>query len=229
MKKTLLLSTISSTFLTIIILSFLGFKASSKSQILNTSEIGSILVWPGKASEIPSGWVLCDGRDLLKRDYSKLYSKLSTLWNTDEGTSKDFFRVPDLRGVFVRGVNGSRKDKYRDEALKNRKRLAVSSSYGTNDPGSFQIDWFEEHNHGGGNHDHGDGSHIHGISTFDGDASGNETGSDSGNKYARRVGQKTHYSGRIIERSGNIIDKSGGNETRPKNAYVHFIVFTGVN
>lgn len=229
MKKPIILTSLISTVFTLSILVLFGFKSNEASppQVV-TDEIGSIVVWPGMQSEIPDGWILCDGRDISKNKYNELYEKLSTLWSTDVGTGADFFRVPDLRGVFIRGVNSTRNDKYRDEALNYRERLSNSSSFGVNDPGSFQNDAFQQHNHGGGKHKHQTGKHSHALDVWDGNnvPSGKASAAYIGTK--QRGTTSTKRSSVTVYESDKIIDDQGSVETRSKNAYVHFIIYSGV-
>lgn len=61
---------------------------------------GSIVAFGGDVA--PSGWLLCNGKLLLKTDYADLYNAIGTNWGSD--TALDF-RLPDLRGQFLRGVD----------------------------------------------------------------------------------------------------------------------------
>jgi hypothetical protein len=48
----------------------------------------------------PAGWLLCDGRSLLRSDYPNLFAVIGTSHGAADGTH---FNVPDLRGRFPRG------------------------------------------------------------------------------------------------------------------------------
>ncbi len=77
------------------------------------SSIGS----DGTTLLIKNGWALCNGASISQSVYSQLFANLSTTWNTaarQDGVggnyvapSAGFFRIPDLRGVFLRGVGTS--------------------------------------------------------------------------------------------------------------------------
>jgi microcystin-dependent protein len=55
------------------------------------------------------GWVECDGRDLLIKDFRELYKATENNWGT--GSLNLTFKVPDLRGAFLRGLDsGGGKD-----------------------------------------------------------------------------------------------------------------------
>lgn len=52
---------------------------------------------------VPSqGWLKCNGAAILKASYPRLFAMIGTIWNTG-GESSLQFRIPDYRGVFVRG------------------------------------------------------------------------------------------------------------------------------
>lgn len=66
---------------------------------------------------IKNGWALCNGASISQATYDQLFTNIGTTWNTgarQDGTggnysapSGGFFRIPDLRGVFLRGVGTS--------------------------------------------------------------------------------------------------------------------------
>lgn len=47
------------------------------------------------------GWLLCDGRQLKISTYPALYGALGNLYGGDAG----YFKLPDCRGMFLRGVD----------------------------------------------------------------------------------------------------------------------------
>jgi hypothetical protein len=49
----------------------------------------------------PSGWLACNGSTINRVTYARLFAAISTLYGAGNGTST--FRLPDLRGYFVRG------------------------------------------------------------------------------------------------------------------------------
>lgn len=67
----------------------------------NTIPIGSIVMYPSLT--VPDGWFECDGRDLDINDYPELFAILSYKYTTAVDGPK--FKVPDLRGLFVRGLD----------------------------------------------------------------------------------------------------------------------------
>lgn len=72
---------------------------------------GSIMPYAGATA--PAGWQLCDGSAISQATYYDLFAAIGTAWNTAtnpttasaySAPSAGLFRVPDLRGVFMRGV-----------------------------------------------------------------------------------------------------------------------------
>lgn len=78
---------------------------SSKIQSL---PVGSIVAFGGQDSAIPSGWLLCDGSVKQRVNYPDLANILSGNWNNPAGSgTNSTFLVPDLQGMFLRGVDKS--------------------------------------------------------------------------------------------------------------------------
>ncbi|MDE6097920.1 MAG: phage tail protein [Muribaculaceae bacterium] len=63
--------------------------------------VGVILIFPYECT--PDGFIPCDGRQLDKQEYRKLYELIGDTFGAD-ATS---FKIPDLRGKFVRGYDDS--------------------------------------------------------------------------------------------------------------------------
>lgn len=145
------------------------------------------------------GWLLCDGTELAVAEYPELYASIGTAFGGDKDASR--FRLPDLRGRFVRGVNGSAKDGDPDAA--SRPSIAPGG-YTGNRVGSVQDDAFQGHHHA--------------TSAINGDREGN-WGGGAGSKpkgNAAWIGDATTDGTRGVPRFST--------ETRPKNVYVHWIV-----
>lgn len=49
---------------------------------------------------LPTGWIPCDGRDLLVVDYPNLFAAIGTVWGS---SGSGHFNVPDLRGKVLVG------------------------------------------------------------------------------------------------------------------------------
>lgn len=155
---------------------------------------GTIVAFGGE--NIPSGWMLCDGTPLSSRQYRRLYSAISTNWGggyTDAVKLGDF-NLPDLRGMFLRGVTGTRNGPdFIDPDAALRVNTVVGGNAG-NAVGSAQMDMFRSHTH----------SYNPKVNNYaDGRGGGGATpGSDS----------------------TRDTSPAGGNESRPKNVYVNYII-----
>ena len=62
--------------------------------------IGTISPFGGSA--IPSGYLLCNGAEVLKTTYAELYAVIGDAFGTASDNTK--FKLPDLRGEFLRGA-----------------------------------------------------------------------------------------------------------------------------
>lgn len=55
----------------------------------------------------PAGWLACDGSTVSRATYAALFAAIGTTFNTG-GEAGTVFRLPDLRGEFVRGWDAGR-------------------------------------------------------------------------------------------------------------------------
>jgi microcystin-dependent protein len=149
---------------------------------------GAIVAFGG--ADIPSGWKLCDGSILTTNQYYRLWLAIGYNWGKS-GTYD--FRLPDLRGHFLRGRDGGAA---RDPDRTVRTALYTGGATG-DAVGSVQTDGFKSHTH----------TWMFGLQ---GDDSG------SGSSYQEYT--------RIPGTSTDSIAYTGGNETRPVNAYVNYII-----
>ena len=51
----------------------------------------------------PAGWLICNGQTVSRSTYADLFAAVGELWGAGDGVST--FRVPDLRGEFLRGAD----------------------------------------------------------------------------------------------------------------------------
>jgi microcystin-dependent protein len=74
--------------------------------------IGSIIMWPGDISNIPYGYLICDGRTLDKTEvegnsiieiYGKLFEKIGYKYGSVEGDSNKF-KLPNMIERFPLGI-----------------------------------------------------------------------------------------------------------------------------
>lgn len=71
-----------------------------------TSMAGEIKMWAGNT--IPKGWLSCDGSEVSKATYPKLYQAIGDLWGTPTNSSN--FMLPNLNGRVPVGYNSSDTD-----------------------------------------------------------------------------------------------------------------------
>ena len=96
---------------------------------------GCIIPFAGPAENIPAGWLLCDGNAVSRSTYINLYNAIGVAWGTGDGAST--FNLPDLRGMFLRGVAGT--DTVGDPDASTRLANANGGNPGNN-VGSYQGD-----------------------------------------------------------------------------------------
>lgn len=76
--------------------------------VTDTFPVGTILMYGSDVSDDTlqkSNFVYCDGRPLSRTEYPELFKVIGTSFG--KGAHKDKFSLPNLTGVFPRGVNGS--------------------------------------------------------------------------------------------------------------------------
>ncbi len=69
----------------------------------NFTPIGAIIQYSG--SNIPSGWLLCNGNAISRTSYSSLYSAIGTSYGVGDGSTT--FNIPDLRSRIGVGYNST--------------------------------------------------------------------------------------------------------------------------
>lgn len=105
----------------------------------NGSPPGTIIAYAGMT--VPVGWLPCDGQEVSREQYSKLFEAIGTAWGY--GDQKQTFNVPDLRGFFLRGwAKGRLTDPDKDIRRSDRPGQSKGDSVG-----SVQDSAFEQHRH----------------------------------------------------------------------------------
>lgn len=100
--------------------------------------VGSIVPFGGTSA--PIGWLLCDGLEYSRSRYADLFEVIGTAFGDGDGATT--FNVPDLRGVFIRGADGSTgRDPEADF------RSSLNGGNAGNSVGSLQRDAFQTHDH----------------------------------------------------------------------------------
>lgn len=148
--------------------------------------IGEVIMWAGTTA--PYGYLICNGSQVSRTTYSALFAIVGTSFGQGNGTTT--FHLPDLRGRFVRGLDGGAGV---DPDAASRTAMNTGGATGNN-VGSVQADAFE--------------AHVHGVIPTTG------VGVIDSPEQNLNGGAGTPYD----------TESTGGNETRPVNAYLNFII-----
>lgn len=159
--------------------------------------VATVLPYAGSAA--PTGYLLCDGSAVSRTTYSGLFAAIGITAGQGDGSTT--FNVPDYRGRFLRGVTGASS---RDPDAASRTAMGTGGNTGNN-VSSVQLGALESHQHEAPITDATPAAWLFGR---------------SGNSY--NGGQ---FNGLVTSLS-LLTKASGGNETRPINAYVNFIIKT---
>lgn len=68
---------------------------------------GTVKMWAGMVSKIPTDYKLCDGLEVLITDYPDLYENIGVSFG---GDGQNTFNLPDLRGRFIVGFDSANPD-----------------------------------------------------------------------------------------------------------------------
>ncbi len=173
---------------------------------------GMISPFAGPVNKIPSGWLLCDGSEVSRTEYAQLYDAIEVSWGTGDGSTT--FNLPDLRGMFLRGVSG---DSGNDEDAENRIVLHDNGGNTGNQVGSYQGDAIRNIT-----------GEIHGVVDDEGPLPGGSEGSGALSAYPRTGSNGTGGNGSYGGAHNFDFDASRivpvGSDNRPKNVYVNYII-----
>lgn len=66
--------------------------------------VGTVVDWMGQPDDrkIPGGWIFCDGRELSRVTYRRLYETISTAFGVGDGETT--FNVPNFNSKIAKGV-----------------------------------------------------------------------------------------------------------------------------
>jgi microcystin-dependent protein len=181
---------------------------------------GTVVAFAG--TQIPSGWLVADGRPLLQANYPQLYNAIGTAHGAglDEAkTQVGDFNLPDLRGRFIRGVSRSESGAASEndpDALQRAHPIGNSGNDG-NRVGSYQADTLASHTHAivPNPHSHALSNRIIGD-VRGGFNQGVAAGSGSGSIYDLGI--------KATEMSNLNVLAVGGSETRPRNIAMYYII-----
>ncbi|MFZ1677378.1 MAG: phage tail protein [Saprospiraceae bacterium] len=179
----------------------------------NVSPVPPGTILPFAGATVPSGYLACDGMEYSKSQYPNLYNAIQNIWGS--ASNGNNFKVPDFRGLFLRGVDGNAN---RDPDKSSRTSLVAGQNSGNN-VGSYQTDLTEKHSHTLFTQEDADPNNTQFV--------GNENTYPSVKAF-KGVGAWSVYN-IVSSPSGQepTMHKSksfGGNETRPINVYVLYII-----
>jgi microcystin-dependent protein len=153
---------------------------------------GFISAFGGTAA--PAGYLLCDGTSYLRAAFPTLFATIGTAYGSADSTH---FNVPDLRGMFTRGVTGTTGN---DPDASSRTALNPGGNTG-NAVGSAQGFALQQHVH---------------LMPFANDEAASNVPSDTA---VSQVGPQEYTYGVTGATVSN-------NETRPINVYVNYVIKT---
>lgn len=67
--------------------------------------IGSVIMWSGNSSNVPTGWLLCNGQAVSRTTYETLYNLQGNVFGAGDGSTT--FNLPDMRDRFVVGAGNA--------------------------------------------------------------------------------------------------------------------------
>ena len=166
---------------------------------------GLIAPFAGTKDKVPNGWLLCDGSAVSRSKYKNLYDAIGVCWGTGDGSTT--FNLPDLRGMFLRGVSD---ESGNDPDADKRVLLTDNGGNTGNNVGSYQGDAIRNIT-GLVNGSGISWPDIWGEGAFETMTSaGGHSNSSSGN-------------GRAFSFDASRVVPVGG-DNRPKNVYVTYII-----
>jgi hypothetical protein len=188
------------------------FSISSASAIM---PVGTVISYVGNSGNVSTleggGWFKCDGRAI---------STLTLNLTPDEITA--FVNVvgsnlPDLRGVFLRGLDDATINVRDDD------RTTRTGGEGTTGVRSYQGDQFGSHGHTGstsnaGNHNHGGSTGDAGWSRSTDDGGTTGTAAENSGSHSHSISWDGNHSHTVT------INDTGGAETRPENISVYYLI-----
>lgn len=160
----------------------------------------AILTFAG--SSCPTGYLPTDGAAVSRTTYASLFGIIGTTYGY--GDNSTTFNMPDYRGRFLRGVDAAAG---RDPDAASRSVMNTGGNSGDN-VGSIQADAFSSHTHIQNAH-----SHVQ---------QGSYTGGGTNGLQSVGIGSTQNATSTSSATATN--QNTGGNETRPVNAYVNYCI-----
>lgn len=175
----------------------------------NAIAIPAGVIVPFGGEEVPFGWMLCNGAEISRTEYANLYSAIGVCWGNGDGATT--FNLPDMRGMFLRGVSG---DSENDPDAADRVVLNDNGGNTGNQVGSYQGDAIRNIT--------GTMTPVRGeqanpsVHTTSGAFESTNSGANGGrNTEWRGASTVTFDASRVVP---------VGSDNRPKNVYVNYII-----
>lgn len=188
--------------------------SGSSDVLARITPVGTIMPWP--TATIPAGWLECDGSAISRTDYAELFGVLGETYGNGDGSTT--FNKPDLRGQFLRGHDdGAGTDP--DAASRTDRGDGTTGD----EVGTKQADDTAAHTHGAGSY----AADSNGAHTHEYNARTTTAGGATGGQVNNNVGLTSYDTGSNGAHTHTVSGTSGstgGNETRPTNVAVKFII-----
>jgi microcystin-dependent protein len=182
---------------------------SKAETIANAAPAGIVAAFGG--STAPSNWLECDGSTISRTTYAALFAAIGTTYGAGDGSTT--FKIPDLRGEFIRGWDHSKGTDSGRAIGTSQTSQNLAHNHAITDPG---------HAHG-----YSDPGHAHQVGAS---YIGSGTGSNGGYITASGTGAVTTTVGVGITiaaaGTGISIQNNGGTEARPRNIALMYIIKT---
>lgn len=119
-----------------------GVSVTTVNDVLDNIPVGSVQMWMGNSDPAAGYWMIANGRSLNKNTYPDLFLQLGYRF----GGSGDYFNIPDMRGLFVRGA-GVGKDIQAETGLDEFGQPKLGNYAGGGAPGEVQTQQVKSHKH----------------------------------------------------------------------------------
>ena len=166
-------------------------------QIANATKIGTIITFPVNVT--PTGFLECNGTLISRTAYADLFAVIGTTYGAGDGSTT--FKIPDLRGEFIRGFDNGR---------------GVDAGRTI---GSSQADAYGSHSHTGSTNS--TGAHTHG---YTGNVANQNSSIDIGFGSSNGVFGAATTSSAGAHSHTVTINASGSTETRPRNIAMMYCI-----
>ena len=173
-----------------------ALQAATKSYVDQVLPAGCIMPYAGTAA--PTSWLACEGQAVSQTTYATLFAAIGTTWDIG-GEGAGNFRLPDLRGMFLRGAGTN---------------ATGSSSGAVGQPVSdYAADTYLNHSHAVT-----DPGHVHSYTAVN---AGSSVPASGGSFNVSGINTGSSTTGLTVNTS-----TTGGTETKPKNYGVLYIIKT---